>query len=151
MQIEIDFEVYKALTSRRHAESHSYNDVLRELLNLPPVEPQIHPDSAAAAMARAGAALSKGWTSAPKNMGFHSRGLFLPEGTQLRASYKNATYSARIFRGEWCHPDGTKHESPSAAATAITCNKVNGLRFWEALRPGDTEYRKLDVIRELDG
>lgn len=35
MQIEIDFDVFKELTASRRAETVSYNDMLRELLNLP--------------------------------------------------------------------------------------------------------------------
>ena len=36
MNIEIDFDVFKALTLRRSTEDISYNDVLRELLGLGP-------------------------------------------------------------------------------------------------------------------
>lgn len=35
-QIEIDFEVYKALVGQLESESDSYNDALRRLLSLPP-------------------------------------------------------------------------------------------------------------------
>lgn len=41
MQIDIDFEVFKALTALRHNETHSYNSVLRELLKLDPAEPYL--------------------------------------------------------------------------------------------------------------
>ena len=34
--IEVDFEVFKALTVRRATESMTCNDVIRELLKLPP-------------------------------------------------------------------------------------------------------------------
>ena len=33
--IEIDFDVYKALTMKRTSQEVTYNDVLRELLDLP--------------------------------------------------------------------------------------------------------------------
>lgn len=35
--IDIDFDVYKALTMRREKEEMSYNDVLRQMLGLAPV------------------------------------------------------------------------------------------------------------------
>jgi hypothetical protein len=149
MQIEVDFDVFKALTARRSHEGHSYNAVLRELLGLPMSESEVHPDSAGAKLARASQILAKSWTGPPAGLGFQARDLFLPEGTVMRSSYKGELHLARIFRGKWCHPDGSTFDSPSAAATAITGTNVNGLRFWEALRPNDTEYRKLELIREM--
>jgi hypothetical protein len=37
--IEIDFDVFKALTLLRHSERDSYNDVLRNILKLPANKP----------------------------------------------------------------------------------------------------------------
>ena len=41
MTIEIDFDVFKELTNRRKTENVSYNDVLRELLNLNPLKKSV--------------------------------------------------------------------------------------------------------------
>lgn len=149
MQIEIDFDVFKELTARRKHENHTYNAVLRELLGLPSSASEVHPDSPSAQIARVARALASIGTSPPSGMGFQARDLFLPEGTAIRATYKGKLHLARIYRGQWLHPDGSTFDSPSAAATAVTGTNVNGLRFWEALRPNDTEYRKLEIIREL--
>jgi hypothetical protein len=141
MQIEIDFEVYKALTALRKHERHGYNDVIRELLEL---DPLIHPDSVVGRMSKASAEIASAFTSAPSTSGFSSRGLFLPDGTLLRAVYKNALYQAQIVEGRWIDEHGQEHSSPSGAANHITKTTVNGWRFWEAMRPSDLEWRRLD-------
>jgi len=133
MQIEIDFDVFKALTARRRDETHSYNEVIRELLGLA--------DEKATSLAAA--AIDQ---SVPAKRSFHSRGVVLPHGTQLRAIYKGRTYGAQIDDGRWIDDSGVEHTSPSAAAKDITHNSVNGLRFWQGKRPGDTNWYALDVL-----
>jgi hypothetical protein len=145
MQIEIDFEVYKALTVLRKHERHSYNDVLRELLELDPtVVAEVHPGSLPGIMAQVADHFSNNLLGAPGT--FVSRGLHLPDGTKLRARYKGGLYHASIVDGCWIDESGTEHSSPSAAATYITGTTVNGWRFWEAQRPTDTEWRRLDML-----
>jgi len=137
MQIEIDFEVFKALTTLRQSENHTYNEVLRDLLGLEKTLGRQLGDQLGGAAAAFG----------PKpNTGFASRGVFLPDGTALRAKYKGRTYVARIENGKWISSDNREFASPSGAAHAITGTQVNGLRFWEARRPSDTEWRKLDAL-----
>src|SRR6516225_526646 len=98
--IEVDFEVYKELTSRRATESVTYNDVIRKLLKLG--EPE--------APARNGRAPS----------GATFKGVFFPDGTQFLAPYKGRTYTASIKSGAWVSADGKTHTSPSDAAVSIT-------------------------------
>lgn len=137
MQIEIDFEVFKALTSLRQSENHTYNEVLRDLLGLQKTLSRQMNERFGGLAAALG----------PKpNTGFVSRGLYLPDGTLLRVMYKGRTYEARIENGKWLFPDGREFTSPSGAAHAVTGTQVNGLRFWEARRPSDTEWRKLDAL-----
>ncbi|HEX5258435.1 MAG TPA: hypothetical protein VFW35_06605 [Sphingomicrobium sp.] len=126
MHIDIDFDVYKALTALRRSEDHSYNDVLRELLGLPvgtSSEPQLTGIGGAA--------------------GRLLGGRYLSNGTELRATYKGRLYNASIRGGELVDEAGTMHTSASAAARSITKNTVNGLAFWEAKRPGDIHFQKL--------
>lgn len=124
MQVEIDFEVFKALTNMRDSESDSYNEVLRRLLNLRPVGGR-RPD-----VSGTGRILG---------------GRHLPNGTQLRANYKLRTYRAEITDGELLL-NGRRYSSASAAARAVTGNNVNGLTFWEVRRPGDTVWSKLSAL-----
>jgi hypothetical protein len=145
MQVEIDFEVYKALTAMRLHERHTYNDVLRELLNLGPLlVPEAHPGSIQGVMTQVVDHFSRGLIGPPDS--FVSRGLHLPDGTKLRARYKGSLYHAAIVEGRWLDENGKDHSSPSSAATDITGTNVNGLRFWEAMRPGDSEWRRLDML-----
>jgi hypothetical protein len=140
MQIDIDFDVFKELTALRAHEGHSYNDVLRNLLGLDSILEPSGPESPLAAAADA--------LSRPFGLtGFFSRGLHLPPGTQLRARYKQREYRAQIDGECWVDENGRAHTSPSAAAAAITGTNVNGLRFWEAMRPSDTSWRRLELLR----
>ncbi|HEV7661169.1 MAG TPA: hypothetical protein VGO55_15120 [Allosphingosinicella sp.] len=140
MHIEVDFGVFKELTVRREHEGHTYNDVLRELLGLDSIQ---EPERAETPLQAAADALSR-----PFGVnGFFSRGLHLPEGTQLRARYKQREYRGHIEGDRWVDEGGREHTSPSAAAAAITGTNVNGLRFWEAMRPGDSAWRRLELLR----
>ncbi len=143
-QIEIDFEVWKLLTSKRVHENHSYNEVMRELLEL---------DSALEA-ASAAEMIFEG-NSEPRGLGFgliaasgfSSRDLFLPNGTLLKATYRQKVHTAKIESGQWIDDEGRTCSSPSSAAHRITGTNVNGLRFWQAKRPSDENWFRLDYLR----
>ena len=141
MQIDIDFDVFKALTTRRINENHSYNDVLRELLELDSIQESDIP-------AHVLQSVSDALTRPLGFDGFTSTGLHLPNGTQLRARYKHKEYCARIDGGAWIDQGGRHHSSASAAAAAITGTNVNGLRFWEAKRPSDVNWQRLELLRK---
>lgn len=133
--IEVDFDVFKALTLRRPTESVTENDVLRELLGLSPaprslnaarastvIAPPIDPDS---------------WLS---------KGVRFPAGTEFRAHYKGETYLARVERGALVLA-GKRYDTPSAAAMAITGSPVNGWTFWECRTPGQGAWRMIKTMR----
>lgn len=136
--IEIDFQVFKALTAMREDESITYNDVIRRLLDLAPV-------TKANGVATAAAGLVAG-LAAGLYLPFQSRGLELPHGTLLRATYKGRQLSARVDNGRWIDSEGRQHASPSAAAKSVTNTNVNGLRFWEAQLPGASNWQKLEFL-----
>jgi hypothetical protein len=130
MQIEIDFEVWKALTILRETEEMSFSDVLRKLLKLG--DPKAIPAPTASAE-QAGGALFKG--------------VNLPDGTLFRVTYKGRMYTAKIQNGQWIDENGVVRSSPSDAAGAITETQVNGWRFWEVKRPKDARWRRLDMLK----
>ncbi|MEG3145063.1 hypothetical protein U1839_10420 [Sphingomonas sp. RT2P30] len=134
MQIDIDFEVYKALTARRQHENHSYNEVLRDLLGI----------EFGVSGATVDTDSDDGQVKVPAL--FALRGGGLPDGTELKALYKGTEYRASIRNGRWVDSSGIEHSSPSAAASAISGTNVNGLRFWHAKRPADTVFRRLDIL-----
>ena len=150
MQIEIDFDVFKQLTSLRKTENDSYNNVIRRLLGLPDAFERI-----VAALAEQ---MSHSERSGPSdqgrifglggNWGAWFNGIFFPEGTQFRATYKGSTYTAKIEEARWVDQNGVSRNSPSDAASAVCKGtNVNGWRFWHALRPGDTDWHRLDELR----
>ena len=143
-QIDIDFEVFKALTALRRGESHTYNEVIRELLQIDH-RSTVHSGAPLVQLVR-DIAKSTSLSSKGSTTGFMVRGLFLPNGTQLRATHKGSAFEAQIIDGKWVNGDGAKYDSPSAAASAITQNNVNGWRFWQAKRPSDSDWRNLDVF-----
>lgn len=132
MQIDVDFDVWKALTARRDSEDVSYNDVLRDLLGLG--SPRLP---------------LSGQSAAPSEKEFQSRNLVLPSGTTLRAKYKSRQYHAEIRDGRWIDEQGVEHDSPSAAARHITGTNVNGLRFWHGRLPKQSDWYPLDTLALL--
>jgi hypothetical protein len=127
--IEVDFDVYKALTLRRPSESVSENDVLRELLGL----------------SRTKAIASGAGSPAPGD--WVTKDVHFPAGAEFRAKYKGRTYLARVEGGALVL-NGVKYDSPSAAAMSITTKPVNGWTFWESRLPGQAGWRILKAMRK---
>lgn len=130
--IEVDFDVFKAITARRRSEEVSENDVLREAFGLPPKRIDRAPSQPAS---------SGDWIA---------KGVTFPEGTDFRASYKGKTYTARV-EGGGLLLEGTRYPSPSAAAVSITGGAVNGWRFWEARLPGQSGWKQIEKMRKSGG
>ncbi len=138
-QISVDLDVFKTLTSMIQSEGQDHNDVLRDVLNLDsPIEAE--PPGAGSEIPNALARLAY-----PGQ--FYSRGLALPDGTELRARYKGVQHLALIRNGRWWSADGREFSSPSAAASSITGTTVNGWRFWECRLPGKTQWQLIDALR----
>jgi hypothetical protein len=129
--IEIDFEVFKALTARRRSESMTYNDTIRELLGL------ARSDSSGASPVSADAPRSDDWTS---------KGVRFPAGTEFRANYKGTMHFGRVEGGRLLINEQST-DSPSDAARLITGNNVNGWTFWECRFPGDSRWRLIKGLR----
>lgn len=130
--IDVDFDVYKALMMRRSSEEVTENDVLRELLGLPPLRPS---HSRVGSHAQTQSATD--WIA---------KGVRFPTGTEFRATYKGKTYLARVENGALVL-SGQRFDTPSSAAMSITHNPVNGWTFWEARLPGQTSWRILKALR----
>lgn len=127
--IEIDFDVYKALTARRTSEAVSYNDVLREVLGL-----GTKPNAPTPAPVESG----KGdWVS---------KGVRFPAGTEFRAQYKGQQILGRVENGA-LSLNGKTYDSPSAAAVSVTGNAVNGWNFWECRFPGTSPWVLITSLR----
>jgi len=127
--IQVDFDVFKALTMRRASEEVTENDVLRQLLGLPAHK---------GAPAQPGASAPGDWIA---------KGVRFPAGTEFRAAYKGQTYLGRVEGGALVL-SGKRFDSPSAAAVSITRNPVNGWRFWEARLPGQAGWKIIESLRK---
>ena len=153
MQIDIDFEVYKALTMLRQSEGDSYNAVLRRLLNL-------NSANALAGYSTAGVASQNALAPAAgigtkmnsllrtlEKSGAWFDNIHFPNGTQFQAIYKGEKYTAHIVDSHWVDSNGIVRSSPSAAASAISGTNVNGWKFWHCKLPGEHEWRRIDELK----
>jgi hypothetical protein len=125
--IDIDFEVFKALTIMRNSEKESYNDVLRGLLKLPSLS-------------------TKHFSDANTDSDWVTKGIHFPEGTEFRARYKGRNYEAQV-RGGSLHLDGKTFNSVSSAAMSITQSPVNGWIFWECRFPGQSTWKNIRTLK----
>lgn len=142
MTIEIDFDVYKAMTARRGDETVSYNDVLRTLLGLS------QPAAGLRRLFGLGGSRPEGSGASKDTVtDWFYKGIRFPAGTSLRAKYKGQVHVARIDRGGIV-VGGKRFATPSDAARAVTGTNVNGWRFWQCRLPGETGWRRLDARRQ---
>ena len=127
--IEVDFDVFKALTMRRASEHVTENDVLRQMLGLSSKKEPTVP----AARPEAGDWITKG--------------VRFPAGTEFRAKYKGQTWLGRVEGGALV-VNGKRYDTPSAAAVPITENPVNGWTFWECRLPGQAGWKIIKALRK---
>src|SRR5271169_6439698 len=97
--IEVDFDVFKALTARRATEAVTENDVLRSLLGLNSKR------DATASIA----------SDSPDADDWIVKGIRFPASTEFRASHKGQTWLGRVERGALV-VNGRRFDTPSAAA-----------------------------------
>ena len=128
MSIEVDFDVFKAITLRRTSEDVTENDVLRELLGLRPSQTVL------------------ALTGDPSPSDWVAKGVRFPAGTEFRASYQGETYLGRAESGALV-TDGERYYSPWGAGMSITGYPVNGWTFWECRLPGKTSWKMLKALR----
>lgn len=129
--IEIDFEVFKALTARRETEATTYNDVIRELLKL---------GTARSAQSQTTS------PSAVSDQDWLCKGVRFPAGTEFRANYKGHVHYAKVVGGSLII-DGKSVTSPSDAAKIVTNTNVNGWTFWECRFPGENRWKLIKGLR----
>lgn len=129
--IDIDFDVFKALTAKRSSEEVSYNDVLREILGLG--QPSTSPRAPINGPSQSGDWITKG--------------VRFPAGTEFRASYRGQTHHAKVDKGALVL-NGQRFDTPSSAAVSITKNSVNGWIFWECRLPGKSSWQLITSLRK---
>ena len=128
--LDVDFDVFKALTLRRATEDITENDVIRELLGL--------------ATKRSAASAT---TGIPAEGDWITKGVRFPVGTEFRANYKGQTHLARVANAALVL-NGQRFDTPSSAAMSITGNPVNGWNFWECRLPGQASWPTIRSLRK---
>jgi len=130
--IDVDFDVYKAITLRRTSEEVTPNDVLRQVLGLPNRKDPTAPSPKAE---------PGDWIT---------KGVRFPAGTEFRAKYKGQTWLGRV-EGSALALNGKRYDSLSAAAISITNSPVNGWTFWECRLPGQGAWKIIKALRKSAG
>jgi len=124
MKIPVDLEVYKALEARRQTFGESHNDILRRALGI---------------------------TAQEEIVVWRRKGVSLTKGTRWRMSSTNGEQSGDVVKGGFQYKDSIV-SSPSRLATDIYLTKeggktnINGWRYIEVKRPGDTDWRMLNSL-----
>lgn len=126
--IPVDFDVRKSLMNLRATEEVTYNDVLRDLLNLGPAKNHQEENPISG--------------DAP----FIAQGVKFSHGKKLRTIHKGSTYYSVVDDGSLVY-ENKRYSSPSLAAIAITGYNVNGWRFWEYYDPEINSWIKIDNLR----
>lgn len=129
--IDIDFEVFKALTARRGTADTTENDVLRELLGLK--------GSAGAPRTGQTEETSGGlevWTS---------EGVNFRVGTRLQHRFRGGRIVQAQVTPQGVEYDGKPYGGLSPAAAAASGHQANGWQFWEV--EGRSGWRKADSLR----
>ena len=130
--IDVDFDVFKALTAMRSNESVSYNDVLREVLRLGKPKHSLPTNPVN------GSAVAGDWIT---------KGVRFPAGTEFRATHKGRTHLAKVENGALVL-SGQRFDSPSSAAMSITENAVNGWIVWECRLPNQSSWQLIAALRK---
>lgn len=118
-KIDIDFDVYKQLTIRRETPQATENDVLRDLLGLPPSSKEL-------------------MTNSPTNSDRR------PDGLQIFGHHKGEDFVATFYTDDkTVLYNGKKYRSLSGAASDITGYQTNGWLFWKRK---DEQTKKMIAI-----
>ncbi len=130
MQIDINFQNWQRLTGLLESERDTVDNVIARLI------------ADHMAQSREISIVRRGATE------LAVKGVTLPNGTMLRATFKGKTYFAEIIEGRWFDREtGERRNSPSQAAIAITGGVTNGWRFWQVRRPQDADWMALADLR----
>ncbi len=146
--IEIDFEVFKELTLRRRSEQMTENDVIRELLGMPPLHRPAGTEADSPVPSPEGPAGDPGPAARAvlRRRPWHVQGVTFPHGTPFRAHHHGRIYEAVVEDGALVYR-GTRFASPSAAARAVTGYETNGWIFWECRLPASPRWMRISELR----
>ena len=129
--IEIDFDVFKAITARRTSEDVSENDVMREVFGL--AKSSGHRRNGVPEESVSG----KFWLS---------EGVRFPVGMILDHTFRDGRMVVATIVENGVLVDGKVHGGLSPAGTAVAGYQLNGWRFW-GLRSKNGKWVTADSLR----
>ena len=120
--IEVDFESFKEITSRRRSEGMTEGDVVREALGLskPPY--------------------------ASSGTAWHSEGVSFAPGTKLRHVFRGGKTITAEISEDGVVSNGQCFKGLSPAAAYGAGHQANGWQFWE-VQLSDGRWVKADTLR----
>ena len=120
--VQIDFDVFKAITARRTREEMSENDVLRDLFELGKADEE--PADAPIAL------------TTMDGRFWQSEGVKFPVGMKLTHTFRSGhTVEAHVTENGLV-VDGKVYGGLSPAGVAVAGYQLNGWRFWGLLNKG---------------
>ena len=144
-KIEIDFDVHQRIEAERMSFDDPPNVALRRLLGLgPPKQAPIALDATERLPNEIGERPNAEW---------RSKGVALPDGTELQVDYSEVRVSGRVVGGRLSF-DGEPFRTPSAAVMSVVgvargspVSAINGWKYLNARLPGEDKWMTLDKIR----
>ena len=148
-KIEIDFDVHQKIEAARTSFDDPPNAALRRLLGLRPPKQALSENDATARM--------QGEVIGPPNAEWRSKGVALPDGTELHVDYSEVSASGRVVGGRLSFHSKT-FRTPSAAVMSVVetargsaVSAINGWKYLYARLPGEDNWMPLNKIREEAG
>lgn len=132
--IKVDISVSRIIESARRSFGETENDILRRLLGIDSVDRATEQPSG-----------QLGWTGVHQKSG---KRVFLPDGTEMKATYNGQTIHARIEE-ERIAVNGKSYKAVSPALQENVLTKaggntsLNGWEYWLAKKPGEARYRSI--------
>lgn len=146
-KIEIDFDVHQRIEAARKSFDDPPNAALRRLLGLP--KQALSTNDATERM--------RGEVTGRPNAEWRSKGVALPDGTELHVDYSEVSASGRVDGGRLSF-HGKTFRTPSAAVMSVVgtargsaVSAINGWKYLYARLPGEDNWMPLDKIREEAG
>jgi len=141
--VEIDFDVFKALTIKRSSASVTENDVLRGLLNLPPLK-----QNGSEIGNKVGQQSVTENVDLPHGTGkpFIAKGVEFPHGTEFRMKYRAQWFYGKISDGALL-VNNKRYTAVSKPACDITGTSINGWICWECKFPGAENWQAINTVR----
>lgn len=98
-----------------------------------------------------------GTCAGPANAEWRSKGVVLPDGTELHVDYSEVSASGRVVGGRLSF-HGKVFRTPSAAVMSVVetargsaVSAINGWKYLYARSPGEEKWKPLNKIREETG